>query len=45
MTMIDCEIEKCAYNDDGDCLADMIRIDACDGCLTYERGEEHERDD
>lgn len=44
MTMIDCEVEECAYNDDGDCLADMIRID-WDGCLTYERGEDNERDD
>ena len=41
MTIIQCDISECIYNDNKECTANMIQMDI-DGCLTFEFEEEEE---
>lgn len=41
MAFIRCDVTECAYNDEGECVADLIQVDY-DGCLTFEESEDKE---
>ena len=43
MTVIDCDVSECQYNESGICTADMVQIDY-DGCLTFEEKEDEQND-
>lgn len=43
MAWIRCDVTECAYNDNGECVADLIQVDY-DGCLTFEEAESEDKE-
>ena len=44
MTVIDCGVSECQYNESSICTADMIQMDYY-GCLTFEEEDDEQNDE